>query len=283
MDIRRYPSGSALLADVGDLLCAHEPEHSLLLGFAQSERPFAGCELALAAFVGNEPRGALLQTSINEAILSLADAVAAEALGCALAEICPASLGLVGPAVAADVAAGAFAARAGVALRLERRLLLHTLAGEPRAGTVATAALFRPAETHEEPMLIGWAEGFERDTRTPEHTRQAERRVQQGIASGRLFVLEAAGQPVAMASWSRPTAATKTINCVYTPPAHRGRGHGRAVTVRLTEHLLALGTRDILLFTDAGDPTPNRLYARVGFTPATEFAHWAFVRSFPPL
>ena len=278
MEIRCYKSGSELFAAVGPMLTTRESEHSLLLGFAQSERPFIGCELALAAFHGNEPQAALLQTSINEAILSRADIAAAEALGRALAESSPTSLGLVGPASASDAAAGAFAARAGVALRLERQLLLYALAAEPRAGVGTTiSSIFRPAERGEASMLIGWVEGFERDTRTPAHTCRAEERVQQGLASGRLFVLEAAGQLVAMASWSRPTANTKTINCVYTPPEHRGRGYGRAVTVRLTTHLLALGTRDILLFTDADDPTPNRLYRRVGFEPTAAFTHWAFV------
>jgi len=101
--------------------------------------------------------------------------------------------------------------------------------------------------------------------------------MKQGIEAGRLFVLEHAQHPVAAASWGRPTANTKTINFVYTPPQLRGRGHGRAITALLAQHLLTLSTRDILLFTDADDPIPNRLYARVGFTPTAEFAHWAFV------
>ncbi len=275
METRRYQSGSELFAAVGPMLTAREPENSLLLGFAQSERPFIGCELALVAFIGNEPQAALLQTSINEAILSLASDAAAEALGRALAEIGTNSQGIVGPAYAAHTTAIAFAkAQTGVAIRTERRLLLHTLTGEPKAAI--TAETFRPAETRDMPLLIGWSEGFERDTQTPDHTRKAEARVRQGIDSGRLFVLEAAGQPVAAAAWGRPTANTKTINFVYTPPERRGRGHGRAVTALLAKHLLALGTRDIFLFTDADDPIPNRVYARVGFTPTTGFTHWAF-------
>lgn len=274
MDVRRYQSGPDLLGAVGPLLHRREAEHSLLLGFARVERAFTGCEVALGAFSGGSPRAVLLQTSINEAIVSTGVGVAAAALGRALAEVGTRSRGIVGPAPASDAATAAFAERAGVPTRVERRLRLHRLVGAPQA--VPAGASLRPADARDAPLLAEWSKGFERDTRTPEHGRRADQRVQQGIESGRLFVLEAAGQPVAAASWGRPTANTKTINCVYTPPEGRGRGRGRAVTALLAEHLLALDTREILLFTDADDPTPNRVYARVGFRPTTEFTHWAF-------
>lgn len=274
METRRYQSGPELLAAVGPWLLRHEPEHSLLLGFAQAERPFTACELALAAFSDGTPRGALLQTSINEAIISRADGVAAGALGRSLAECETRSRGIVGPAPAADAATTAFAERAGVSTRVERRLLLHRLATltDARPG----AATLRPARANDAALLTAWAEGFERDTQSPAHHRDAERKVAAGIEAGRVFILEDARRPVAAASWGRPTANTRTINCVYTPPEERGRGRGRAVTAMLAEHLLGLGTRDILIFTDADDPTPNRVYARVGFEPIAEFIHWAF-------
>lgn len=274
METRRHQSGSELFAAVGPMLTAREPEHSLLMGLADSGKPFAGCELALTAWSGREPRAALLQTSINQAIISVADRAAAGALGCALADAGTHAHGIVGPTPAADAAARAFAQAAGCGVEIERRLLLHQLRGAPEGGPVNE--IIRPALPGDRALLIEWVEGFDRDTRAPEHTRDAEKRVRQGIEFGRLFVLEADGTPVTSGCWGRPTPHTKTINFVYTLPEHRGRGYGRAVTAQLAGHLLTLGTRDILLFTDADDPIPNRVYARVGFTPTTEFTHWAF-------
>ena len=274
METRRYQSGPELLAAAGPWLLRHEPEHSLLLGFAQAERSFTGCELGLAAFSGATPQAVLVQTTINEAIISTGVGVAARALGRSLAECGTRSRGIGGPGAAADAATSAFAQRAGVSTRVERRLLLH------RLGTLADArrgaATLRPARAEDAVLLTAWAEGFERDTQSPEHHRDAERKVAAGIEAGRLFILEDARRPVAAASWGRPTANTKTINCVYTPPEERGCGRGRAVTAMLAGHLLGLGARDILIFTDADDPTPNRVYARVGFEPIAEFVHWAF-------
>lgn len=274
MDTRRYQSGTELLRAVGPLVRAHEAEHSLFLGFSQRERPFQTPELGLGAFSAGTPQGALVQSSINEALITRAAGVAARALGRALAECATRSRGIVGPRRASDAAAAAFAERAGVATRFERRLTLHRLHGEPIH--TPNGETLRPATDTDEDLLITWAAGFDADTRSPRHVRNAEKKVRAGTIAGRLFVLEHAGRPVAAASWGRPTANTKTINCVYTPPAERAKGRGRAVTALLSAHLLALGTRDVLIFTDADDPTPNRIYARVGFQPLAEFMHWAF-------
>jgi hypothetical protein len=274
MHTQRYQSGADLLLAVGPVLARHEPDHSLLLGFAQSPRPFTHPELALGAFSGDTPQAAILQSSINEAIISRANAPAARSLGRALAECATRSRGLVGPRHAADAAAGAFAERAGVAIRFERRLTLHRLASNP--SFTPSGETLRPATDDDEDLLVRWANSFDDDTRSPQHVRNARQKVRAATAAGRLFVLEHNGGPVAAASWSRPTANTKTINCVYTPPAQRAKGRGRAVTALLSAHLLALATRDILIFTDADDPTPNRVYARVGFRPIAEFMHWAF-------
>lgn len=274
METRRHQSGSELLTAVGPMLSAHECEHSLLIGLAGSGRSCKGCERAITAWSGATPHGAIIQTTINEGVISRAPSVAARALGRALAECSTRSRGIVGPRQSADAAAAAFAERAGVATRFERRLTLHRLARAP--SFPPNGESIRPATEDDEGLLLHWADGFDTDTRSPEHNRNAEMRVRAATAAGRLFVLEQAGVPVAAGGWSRPTAGTKTINCVYTPPAERGKGRGRAVTALLAAHLLALGTRDILIFTDADDPTPNRVYARVGFEPIAEFMHWAF-------
>lgn len=275
MHVRQFQTGPEMLAAAGAMLDAREAENSLLVGSAQAERALEGCERAMAAFSGSTPAAAMIQTAINEAIISTGVGVAARALGRALADAGTRSRGVVGPRLEADAAAGAFAGRAGVSTRLQRRLLLHRLSREPVGGEAGPE--LRAAQPGDEGVLVRWALGFEGDTNSPPHARDAERRVRQGIGSGRLFVLWDGSERVAAASWARPTRHTRTINCVYTPPGQRGRGRGGAVTALLARRLLEMGTRDVLLFTDADDAVPNRVYARVGFTPVAEFVHWEFV------
>lgn len=275
MDIRHYQSGRALLAEAGEMLRAREAENSLVIGFAGSDRAFGGPELAMAAISGGRPAAVILQTSINEAVISTGIGVAVRALGRALAEAGTRSRGVVGPRSEADAAAAAFAERAGVPVRVQRRLLLHRLTGEASVGT--GGGRLRGADERDAELLMAWARGFEGDTRTPAHGRRNDERVWQGIESGRLYVLEDAGRPVAAASWGRPTKRTRTINCVYTPPEERGRGRGRSVTALLARQLREAGAEQVLIFTDADDPTPNRVYARVGFAAVAEFMHREFV------
>lgn len=276
MDVRRYASAPDLLAVAGAALNAEEARNSLLLGFAGSNRPWGGCELGLAALSGGRVAGALVQTSINEAVLSVCSALAARALGRALAEARTGSYGIVGPTPEVDAAAAAFAQRAGVSIRPQRRLLLHRIDREPDAR--GGAAVLRAATEDDVPLLTRWAAGFDRDTRSPRRSEDSGDRVRQAIGAERLFVLTVRGAPVAAASWSRPTAHTRTINCVYTPPEERGKGRGRTVTAMLVRRLLSEGAGAVLIFTDADDPVPNRVYARVGFQPLAPFAHWEFVR-----
>jgi predicted GNAT family acetyltransferase len=216
----------------------------------------------------------MVQTSINESVLSVGETEAASCLGRALADEGTRSLGVVGPAAMAEAAAAAFAARAGVSVRLERNLLLHQLNQSPSLPPARVS--LRPAAPADAPLLRKWAAGFERDTRTPEHVRNTEQRVRQGVESGRLFVLEVGCEPVAAASWGRPTGRMRTITCVYTPPERRGRGHGREITALLAARLFREGADKVLIFTDADDPVPNRCYAAVGFVRIAAFSHLRF-------
>jgi len=277
MDVRRFESGAELLAAAGHALAAREAENSLVLGFAHSDRAFEGCELGLAAFSRGRPAAVLIQTGINEAIVSTAGARAAAALGRGLAAAAPDSRGIVGPAAPARAAAEGFASATRDSVRIERELILHQLQAEPPAP--AGGERLRRATARDAALLLAWAAGFEQDTRTPDHARNAARRVHQGIESGRLYLLEAGAAPCAAASWGRPTVRTRTVTCVYTPPEERGQGRGRAITSLLATRLLREGAQTVLIFTDADDPVPNHVYERVGFRRLAAFSHLAFVRS----
>jgi predicted GNAT family acetyltransferase len=85
---------------------------------------------------------------------------------------------------------------------------------------------------------------------------------------GRLWFWDLDGEPVSMAGHASvvetPGAVVARVGPVYTPPAHRGRRYGSAVTAAVVEHLLP-SVDAIMLYTDASNPTSNAIYERLGF------------------
>ena len=74
-------------------------------------------------------------------------------------------------------------------------------------------------------------------------------------------------QPVALALRTPAAAGVARINCVYTPPEQRGRRFGGAVTAACSADALARDAERVVLFTDADNPAPNKVYQRIGFRP----------------
>ncbi|GAA1655670.1 GNAT family N-acetyltransferase [Actinoplanes couchii] len=80
------------------------------------------------------------------------------------------------------------------------------------------------------------------------------------------------GEDVAMAGVTPMIGGQIRVDPVYTPRRHRRHGYGAAVTTEVTRAALAAGATDVVLFTDAGNPTSNALYRRLGYVPLTDWA-----------
>jgi predicted GNAT family acetyltransferase len=79
------------------------------------------------------------------------------------------------------------------------------------------------------------------------------------------------GTTVAMAAAVRSSSVAATVGQVYTPPEHRGQGYASALVAQLSQHLLDRGAPRCLLFTDAANPTSNKIYQRIGYQWRGEF------------
>lgn len=86
------------------------------------------------------------------------------------------------------------------------------------------------------------------------------------------------GTPVAMAGNTRRVAGQVRVAPVYTPAHLRGRGYAGAVTAEVSRAALAAGADEVLLFTDADNPTSNALYQRLGYRPVRDFTQYDFTR-----
>jgi predicted GNAT family acetyltransferase len=126
----------------------------------------------------------------------------------------------------------------------------------------------RPARPDDRPLIIRWIGEF--------HDEIGERAADlAAIADDRLAydgvtLWEDEGEPVSMATRSRPSSAMIRVQLVYTPPELRGHGYAAGATVAATRTALATGVRDVVLYTDLANPTANRLYSRLGYQPVED-------------
>ncbi|MBZ4017766.1 GNAT family N-acetyltransferase [Streptomyces purpurogeneiscleroticus] len=84
------------------------------------------------------------------------------------------------------------------------------------------------------------------------------------------------GTPVSMAGANPMVAGMVRVDPVYTPAHLRGRGYAGAVTVEVSRAALAAGAKEVVLYTNAANPTSNALYQRIGYVPLTDFAVYDF-------
>jgi len=102
---------------------------------------------------------------------------------------------------------------------------------------------------------------------------EGARRAAERGATSLLWTVD--GSPVAWAAHSAVIGAMARIGPVYTPPPLRGNGYGAAVTAAAVRSAQAAGARDVVLFTDAANPTSNGVYRRLGFVERGHFAEIA--------
>lgn len=85
-----------------------------------------------------------------------------------------------------------------------------------------------------------------------------------------LTILGIDGVPVSFAGYQGPTPNGIRIGPVYTPPAQRGHGYASALVAHLSQHLLSLGYTMCFLYTDLANPTSNKIYQAIGYSPVCD-------------
>ena len=83
------------------------------------------------------------------------------------------------------------------------------------------------------------------------------------------------GRPTALAGQSWIGSYASRIGPVYTPPEERGKGYASGLVHHLAQRGFSKGR--CTLFTDAANPTSNKIYQALGFRPSAQFQLWRFV------
>jgi len=121
------------------------------------------------------------------------------------------------------------------------------------------------------PQLSLWFEQFERDTENQGLSLGGQHKIkahlQEVAARGDLYAWEVKEKPVAMVIMGR--LRPKQLLCVYTPPHHRRKGYGQAVTAAVcVEHRQATGGMEPITLAAVHKFGAAKVYERIGFRTA---------------
>ena len=268
-DVARY------LAIAGEFVRSRPAEHSVLLTVAEAIRAggpatFGDVQPLFGWYVrdGGAVTAACVHTPPYPVALTAMPDPAAAALASTLAGTGRAVAAVGGPPGPAQAFAAAWQRQTGQPARVGRRERLYRL-GELVPPAPAPAGQARVATGADIALLLAWLTAFRAEADpagAPVHRAMVDER----IGYGGLTVWETGDGPVSLAGRTRAVAGQARIGPVYTPPEHRGRGYGGAVTTAVSQQALAAGVAEVLLYTDLANPTSNALSQRLGYQPVTD-------------
>ena len=128
------------------------------------------------------------------------------------------------------------------------------------------------------PLMTQWIVAFSETIGEPTDVDSAKSNAQQYIEDRQLYIWED-GDPVSIATETRPIRNGTTISTVYTPPEHRSKGYATSCVWSLTKKLLSGRYSFCSLYTDLSNPTSNSIYTKIGYVPLGDALSFDFVPS----
>lgn len=260
----------AWAARAAPLLAARPVEHQIMATVVAGAREgtFAPAVLVWVEDEGGEVVAAALRTPPHPLLVTAAPEFAVAPLA-AEAAAADSSLGAVaGPEPAARQVAAALAGGEPTPVMAQ---LIHVLA-EIAPQPAAPAGTVRAAREEDRGSLEALYAGFDEEIDLPTGDPAAQADI--SLRDGRVLLWDDGG-PVSLVKWSPEALGLVRITAVYTPPERRGRGYAQALVAAAVRRLLDAGADRVVLVTDADDPTPNGVYARVGFRPVVQAGVWS--------
>jgi len=271
----------AFLDRAGPLLLADEPRHNLALGIAGTLRGSPGYYPGAALWLvldGDAVVGAALRTPPHNLIVARPTVVTALS---SLADTIGGDLpGVTGALPEAEGFADAWVAARGGTWTLAMAQRIHALTSVQEV--TEAAGHMRPANDDDRALAISWWHAFaveagrEGLVDEAEATRAVEHRL--ATPGTGIALWEHRGKIVSLAGYGGPTPTGIRVGPVYTPPRRRGHGYATSLVAALSRELLVSGRRSCFLYTDAANPTANRIYARIGYEHVCDSAEIAFSR-----
>jgi predicted GNAT family acetyltransferase len=192
-----------------------------------------------------------------------------------LLEVDPALPGISGPRDIAEPLAEEWSKLTGATAKEVMVTRLYRLAGLEQPVVPGRA---RRATDEDVPLMARWQVDFQLEALGHEREPgRSEFNVRRSLATGNgSFLWEVDGEVVSYAVASAPAVGMSKVAPVYTPPEHRGKGYGSAVTAAVSQWAIDAGAENVLLFTDLANPTSNSIYQRIGYRPVYDATELEF-------
>jgi len=283
LQVIRYTDASLFWAKAQAFLVQHEAAHCLIIGLTQTliQRPSWHLESVLVT-VEDADGGIVavaLRTPPRSVILSLTQSAEAMALiADDLYALDPTMRGFMAAHEVGRLFGERWAALSGQAFHMdvpERIYQIETV--KPVSNVSGTMRRITPDDGE---LILDWVIAFELEAFGTAMEREKRvvwvQETLDGVLRG-VFVWEDGGVPVCMVGYAGPTPNGIRIGPVYTPPENRGRGYASACTAAATQMLMAEGARRYcFLFTDLNNPTSNKIYQHIGYTPVIDWGMFVF-------
>jgi GNAT superfamily N-acetyltransferase len=261
----RYPVAANVLATV--------------LGSALSGSTRVDDPLWLLLSVDGEPVGAAMNTLPGWLFVTpLPDGLAQDAAQLVAAEFgrLGRSLdGVSGTVAEATALARVWSGRTGRAAVTSMTQRMYELV-EPPADALVVPGSARPAGPQDIALLRDWMEAFHAEADPDGPSGDLEQLLTDRVARGLFLLWTDGGRATGVAGFNEPAAGVARIGPVYTPPEHRRRGYGGAVTAAASRAGFERGAQRCMLYTDLANPTSNGVYERLGYTPVTDAVQLRF-------
>ena len=195
--------------------------------------------------------------------------------------------GLLGPHAQVGAARQALGLEAAAATMDSREDLfaLELPALRVPAPLVGRALRFRPPRDDEVALLVEWRHDYGVETLGEPPgpgTRAASAEwIERYQHEGKHWVLEAAGRPVAYSAFNAVTPDCVQVGGVWTPPALRGRGYGRAVVAGSLLGARERGVARSVLFTEADNHPAQAAYRALGYERVGDYGMLLFAEPQP--
>lgn len=268
--LRRHADPADFLASAQDWLLAREAEHNLLLGIVGSLLDSPGRyahPIYLATLSeADDVVGCAFRTPPFKVGVTRLPEEGAELLAQDLASLYEHLPAILGPPESARAVGRAWARLRGLAIHDGTPQRIYAL-DRVRMPAELAKGFMRPAAPEDLDLVTGWMAEFIAET-TLQGAAPGEVATRL-IGAGALALWEDGG-PVAMAGFSGATPNTVRVSYVYTPGPLRGRGYATALVAHLSRYLLETRCRQCVLYTDLGNPTSNRIYMKIGYTPVAD-------------
>lgn len=225
---------------------------------------------------GGQVAGLAMLTPPHNLFLSRMPRGAAAALAISLAQAGSQLPGVTGEIGSLANFSAAWEARTGRRSRVVLSMQVYRLTSVTVPGRVPGSG--RAAEPGDVPQVAAWLAAMHDEAQphapvAEDWTQAAGRRV----GAGQLRLWVEGGEARSMAGFSSPAAGVSRVGPVYTPPAHRRRGFGTAVSADATRTALTAGATHVMLYADLANPTSNSIYQLIGYQPDHQAQERAFV------